>query len=268
MTWNLPHRIELAYQRAIKQLFHDILAFPKDFSVEEIINRLKTFDVSSFVDVVVSRMVTQVRIANARSWQAAAQKSSQGRKVYLAIQREMRGPVGDLMRGITSENARLIRSIPGEVREHIDTMIGEMQRQGARPETIAKEVRKQVPHLLRWKATLIARTESSKAATALTRARADDLGLRWYEWLTSEDQRVRQSHRKMDTVLVNWDDPPSPEALVHEKSTLGSYHAGDAPNCRCVPAPIIDTADVVWPHKVYRRGRIERLTLAKFRQIA
>jgi AraC-like DNA-binding protein len=68
----------------------------------------------------------------------------------------------------------------------------------------------------------------------------------------------------MSGVLVNWNDPPAPETLFPRytktgrpyRNTLGSYHAGQAPNCRCYPETIVDLDLVTWPARVYRNGKI------------
>ena len=117
------------------------------------------------------------------------------------------------------------------------------------------------------RARLIARTETSKATTALTQARAEELDLQWYLWRTSEDQRVRVSHRRMNNVIFNWKSPPAPEKLVGEKSTAGRYHAGNIWNCRCYPEPLLRFDQVPWPHKVFVGGAIRPMTLVAFRNL-
>ena len=116
------------------------------------------------------------------------------------------------------------------------------------------------------KAELIARTESSKASTALMRARMAVVGFMWYVWKTSHDSRARSSHSHMDSVLVNWNDPLCAEKLIKEKN-VGPYHAGDIYNCRCYPAPLVDYDEVNWPAKVYWRGKVERMSLSKFKKM-
>ena len=114
--------------------------------------------------------------------------------------------------------------------------------------------------------SLIARTESSKASTALTEARAESLNLPWYVWRTSKDARVRSSHRHMDGVLIAWAEAPSPEALKGLKS-YGTYQAGNTFNCRCYPEPLIYLDQVSWPHKVYHNGTIREMTRSAFKKI-
>jgi len=106
-----------------------------------------------------------------------------------------------------------------------------------------------------------------KASTALTQARSEELELPAYVWMTSHDSRVRDSHRNMDGVIVLWRDPPSPEALIGERSTLGHYHVGDCPNCRCTPIVILTLDDVQFPARVYSYGRIKYMMMDEFSRL-
>ena len=108
---------------------------------------------------------------------------------------------------------------------------------------------------------------ANKARAAGEQARAENLGLNWYVWRTSGDSRVRPSHRIMDDVLVPYSDPPAPETLIGEPSQ-GQYHAGAALGCRCVQLPLLDSSDVAWPHKVYRGGLVQTMTLRQFRRLS
>ena len=124
------------------------------------------------------------------------------------------------------------------------------------------------PKLAENRIRLIARTEISRAETDLTRARAERIGADWYQWATSEDQRVRKSHKNMDKVLVAWNDPPNPEVLVNEKSNAGHYNGGSTYNCRCLCLPIISLDEISWPARVYSAGSITRMTRAKFSKLS
>ena len=67
----------------------------------------------------------------------------------------------------------------------------------------------------------------------------------------------------MEGVLVNWNDPPSPEKLIGEKD-VGKYHAGNIWNCRCYSAPLLEIDDVKWPHEVYMNGKIKKMNRKEF----
>lgn len=264
-----PERIEVQYRSAMRKL---LSAMMPSANSSNLLMRLEELsmqaDLVEMGNSIASRMVQSVNVVNARSWREASARSQRSRMLYNRLQKEMQGSTGQRVRILTHENAQLIRSIPLDVAQQLNHEILRAQQQGSRPETIAKMMANRYPELTTSKINVIARTETSKASTALTQARAEDLDLDWFEWHTSEDQRVRLSHKKMDKVLVNWKDLPSPERLAGEKSTLGQYAPGAAPNCRCYPAPLLSVDDVSWPHRVYSGGAITRMTRAQFMRLA
>ncbi|WP_105326119.1 phage minor head protein [Acidaminococcus provencensis] len=209
-------------------------------------------------------MATQVMQNGYRTWREAAAAGSKGTEIYYALTKELNK--SNAFREIIDRNAELIKSVPADATQALARAMAEGYEAGVRPEDLKADIMNRFSDLTEAKARLIARTETSKAATALTRVRAQRIGAEWYVWRTSEDARVRSSHAHMDGVLVNWSDPPSPEKLIGMKD-YGSYHAGEFPNCRCYAEPLLDYDDVKWPHKVYRGGRITSMTLAGFKKI-
>jgi intein/homing endonuclease len=265
--WTPRQRIEQEYYNLIARLVDQYLQLPESATLGQIVESLVGFgSLSRFFEdasaAIASRMATQLRASNARSWREAARKGSRGLQIYRALEEEMETGVGDRVREIIAENARLIRSIPQQIQEQVTREIYRAEMAGARHERIAEYLQRRIPHLSRTKAALIARTETSKSATALTRARAENLGLTWYQWETSRDARVRRSHAVLQGVLVSWGDPPSPERLVGERSTLGKYHAGNAPNCFAgsLEVNLSNGCDRLW--RRFYRGPVVVLQLA------
>jgi SPP1 gp7 family putative phage head morphogenesis protein len=216
-----------------------------------------------FAHQAAERMVLHTLAENARDWRTAALESGQGPRVYQALQRELKGKTGDRYRQLIAQNAQFITTLPQSVASQFVKEAARYQREGIRAEDLAFHS-KLLQHVTKAQAMRLARTESAKASAALTQARAEDLGLQWYVWQTSQDQRVRQGHRKMQGVLVNFEDPPSPEELVNERS-YGHYNAGNIFNCRCYMEPLLRLDQVKWPHRIYAAGAIRYVTLAQFR---
>ncbi|HBK27315.1 MAG TPA: phage head morphogenesis protein [Dialister sp.] len=262
---SVEKRYAAAIQRIMQGLRRRLLGATSPFQMLEIIRgfaRSPTMDKAS--REAAEAMATSLFHDGARTWREAAMRGSKGRTIYLLLQKELarRNEIST----IVDRNSKLIKSMPDRIAQKVSQDMANGEFSGKRPEELVEQVLARWPQLTRAHAKLIARTETSKASTALTRARAESAGFSWYVWKTSEDARVRGSHRHMDGVLVSWSDPPSPEALIHMKN-YGQYHAGDFPNCRCYPAPLIDYEDVSWPHKVYHNGRIQMMTLAKFKKL-
>jgi SPP1 gp7 family putative phage head morphogenesis protein len=181
---------------------------------------------------------------------------------------EQAGPVGKITRNLIDQSALLIKTMPVEVALQANHYIATEQMKGRRAWDIAADLRKRLPEMKRSRLDLIARTQVTTTATAITEARSEALGVKAYQWLTSEDARVRKAHAKMDKVLVLWKYPPAPEALVGIRSTLGHYHAGMCPNCRCDPAPVVDLGEISWPARVFNGTSIERMSRRKFEAFA
>jgi len=78
------------------------------------------------------------------------------------------------------------------------------------------------------RARLIARDQISKLNGQVTSERQKELGIDKYRWRTSQDERVRDSHRELEGEIFSWDNPPS----------VG--HPGEDFQCRCTAEPILD----------------------------
>ncbi|OPY66721.1 MAG: Phage Mu protein F like protein [Syntrophorhabdus sp. PtaU1.Bin002] len=268
-------RIEANYRLALKAMMDEFVSVLKPLNVTDplqILAALRDFYNGNFYRqgayAAASRMVTGLAIDNARTWREAARASMKGRMVYRSLMHELQGPTGYVIQVIIDRNARMITSLAEDMARKVAEFIRDETLKGKRSSAIAEDLVEQFPEASTARLNLIARTETSKASTALTRVRAESLGLDWYVWRTSKDARVRSSHRMLDRVIVNWNDPPAPEALAGIKSTLGHYSAGDAPNCRCYPEPLLRLDQVKFPCKVYRSGSIAYMTRADFARIA
>jgi SPP1 gp7 family putative phage head morphogenesis protein len=269
----LPKRLEKSYARAISRLVKRLI--PKKRSTEpweEWIRRIQARSnavaVQEAAGSIALEMVRWVDVINARTWRAASSRSQQSRMLYQLLMQQTKGAVGAHMLKTVRENASLISSIPLEAAQVLTNEVLAAQQAGSRATTIAIMMRSRFPELLKSRVNLIARTETAKASTALTRARCDELGVEFYIWRSSKDQRVRDSHRKMDGVVVPWAQPPSPEALIGEASTLGRYHAGECPNCRCTQIVVLTLEDVSWPATVYWQGRLQKMKRIDFQRIS
>jgi uncharacterized protein with gpF-like domain len=271
-------RIEEQYRRSLNSLSDEFIRIARSIPIADpfkIVDILRAFSETSwFVETaysIASRMVTASKVDNANSWKEAASQSSRGRMIYAALRSEVQGPVGMAIRDLIDQNARLISTFPLDVAEKANRFILEESQKGRRAADIADDLMHQFPDVARGRIKLIARTEVSKASTALTRVRSEALNLPWYVWKSSKDVRVRPSHRflaKEGGCLIHWNDPPLPEALIGVKTTLTPAHAGEFPNCRCYCAPVLDLDNLPWAHRLYRNGSVRMVTRSQFEKIA
>ena len=186
---------------------------------------------------VASRMLGEVDLRDRDAWR------SLGTAISAQLHQDIRNaPVGERMRELLDLQVELIQSIPLQAAERVHELAVRARIEGTRAKEIAEEIARS-GEVTQSRAMLIARTETSRAATTLVQARAESIGSVAYLWRTSRDGAVRESHRKMEGVLVHWDDPPTLDGLTD--------HAGALPNCRCWPEPVI--ADPYQPKLRSRR---------------
>lgn len=129
--------------------------------------------------------------------------------------------LSDQLKLFSSQNASLIKSLPEQELERISGDIERGLQQGQRFTDIAKEIQKSYG-ITHRRAKLIARDQTTKLNASLTRLRQEEVGGTSYYWQTSDDERVRPTHKANDGKLFYWDKPPK------------TGHPGHDINCRCV----------------------------------
>lgn len=268
--WRQSRRIENEYLKTLYTLCDMFRKIAQSVGEDQALymQRMNQFQNSyqyeKYIMSAVKRMVTPIADINAKTWREAARKSTRGRFLYNLLMEELQQGKDILINDQLLENAALIKTLPNDIAEKVVKDIADEALKGKRARSIEKIIMQETDKHSRASARLIARTEVAKTQSALTRVRAQSLDMQWYVWRTALDgNRVRPSHRLMEGVLVNWNDPPSPEALAGEKS-VGNYHAGNIWNCRCFSEVLVDIDDVKWPHKVYCNGQIQMMSKSEF----
>lgn len=279
--WMPKRRIEVAFHRALLDMAKGIVSRVGESGDPKIIvatleHIAKTPEFIRISEAIALKMVTGLFDDTGRTWREAARNNGRGREIYRALQKELQGARGERIRALVKENADLISTLPKNIADDVTAYVARETMKGRRASDIAEEIRRRFPKDTKARAQLIARTQVSMTQTNLVQARAEDLGLDWYVWRAcggnQGDGRTRSSHRHMSGVLIRWSDPPAPEDLFPLRrvdgspynNTLGHYHAGCCPNCRCYPEPVVDLDLLKFPMRVYRNGHIERMSRKQF----
>lgn len=166
------------------------------------------------------------------------------------------------------ERAELFKSIPIEVAKNIIQKIFELTFKGYTDEAlINKEIKENyLPNYTKSYVKLLVQTEISKTLVNITEFKCRKNNIPAYKWKT-RDSKARKSHFSMSNVIIFWDDPPAPEDLFPTysktgqpyKNSLGHYHAGCCPNCRCIPIPLKNIDSLNYPVRVYLNGQIKSM---------
>lgn len=166
-----------------------------------------------------------------RSWAAAS------REIGINLRAEIQGAAtGIVFRELLDLEVGLIKSIPLDAGKRVHKLAIEAMINGERSGDIAREIAHSGEVSLSH-ATLIAVTETSRASTKLTEARALNIGSDGYIWRTSRDGRVRKTHKLLEGKFFPWASPPECDPGVHA-------HPGCIWRCRCWP-------EVMIPRKIY-----------------
>ena len=129
-----------------------------------------------------------------------------------------------LLDSFIEEHQKLIKSVRREHLEKVGLRIKRGIREGLLEKDIAKEIRS-VTDISKRRSRLISRNAPLQYSGALTKHYQMSAGIKQYRWQTSHDERVRESHRKFDGMVYNWNNPgPYPRSEV---------------NCRCDAMPMI-----------------------------
>jgi SPP1 gp7 family putative phage head morphogenesis protein len=182
--------------------------------------------ITPWAQALAGRVVREIDWANRKAFAEHSAEMSR------TLRRELENaPTGEMMRFMRAEQVQLIRSLPLEAAERVQEIaLKNLTTTGLRADSLAKEIQR-TGDVTKSRATLIARTETSRTSSNLTQARAIYVGSVEYTWETAEDSDVRPSHARMQDQVVQWASPPTLDGL--------RGHAGCLPNCRCHPAPII-----------------------------
>lgn len=146
------------------------------------------------------------------------------------------------------ENTDLIKSIHQEQLRRVSNIVYRGFRQGDDHRAIAKTIREQFGKTEN-RARFIARDQVSKLNGQLTEQRNRKLNIHKYIWRTSEDERVRESHKVMNGKECRWDDNTlyrnQGEDTWRKRSSIGGVEEapGQDYQCRCDAIPVLE--DVV-----------------------
>jgi SPP1 gp7 family putative phage head morphogenesis protein len=183
--------------------------------------------ITPWAEAVAERMITDVSRRDAQAW------FRHSRDLGIALRRELaQAPIGNAVRASLESQVELIRSIPVDAGRRVQQSALDYASRGKRYGDLVADIRS-TNEVTVNRATLIARTETAKAQSAIMQVRAKWVGSERYIWHTVRDGRVRPEHRELEGTTQRWDDPPVAEANGER------HHPGNFPNCRCYAEPLL-----------------------------
>lgn len=134
-----------------------------------------------------------------------------------------------------ADNIQLIRSIPEQISSQLSGAMNKAFQEGTSLKDLTKIVQERTG-VGRARAELIARDQIGRLNGQLAEMRQRNAGIDAYIWRTSQDERVRPTHRVRDGKTFKWSD--------------GGIKPGSEIRCRC-------NADPVFPNDL--TGEVQRI---------
>ncbi len=235
--WIRARKIESWYAARLRKIAHFIETWLRQYDAERpdsngwIVNALRSYaeTIEPWARSVGERMVSEVAARDRKTWREVS--AEMGRQLHHEIDN---APIGGVIRQRLEDQVTLIKSIPLEAAQRVHNLTVENAHTGERFTVLADKIM-EGGGVSRSKATTIARTETGRTLTEITKARSESVNSPGYIWRTSKDFNVRPSHQAMEGRFVAWGEPPELDGMVG--------HAGCLPNCRCWAEPVIPDVD-------------------------
>lgn len=137
----------------------------------------------------------------------------------------------DLVDLFVEGNVGLIQNITQTQAEQIGQIVQANLVAGKTARETSQEIQERTG-VAESRAKMLARDQTSKLNAQLSAARLGRAGISKYEWSTSRDERVRDSHAEKEGNIYEFADPPA-----------DTGNPGEDFNCRCVAIPVLDTLE-------------------------
>lgn len=147
----------------------------------------------------------------------------------------------------------LCKSAKSDMKKEMSMIVQQAKNEGWNGKQLEREIRNRLPEKYAGRAKNIARTETGKLNTAITLSTYKEIGIQYYVWMATMDERTRPDHAMMNGLICsatdptvwyeeNPDDPMNP--IEHKRDdTMVHLHPGDDFQCRCTMVmwdPVVD----------------------------
>lgn len=153
----------------------------------------------------------------------------------------------------SNENYRLVKSLSSEYITKLNTLLVNGLQSGWELSEFQNEIMKLSDKMTGYRARLIARDQIGKLNSYIAERQARGIGMEYYIWRTSQDERVRgdpvgkypraiPSHFAMDNLFCTWNDtaiysPDVGKTWVAKTAQMEFNHPGRSLACRCLSMP-------------------------------
>ena len=233
--WEKVRRAERGYAAQLRQVARNVENMIAGFTqpvdihqLPELIDMLNGYAriLDPWARATAMRMIAEVLRRDAGAWFKVSREI--GANLRNMVENT---PLGGVVRQLLDDQVTLITSLPVQAGRQVQAHVQDFVSSGIRYEELIPLIQG-LGDLTVNRATLIARTETAKAQSAIVEARAKHVGADSYVWHTVRDGAVRPAHRELEGTIQRWDSPPVAEENGER------HHPGNFPNCRCYAEPL------------------------------
>jgi len=205
----------------------------------ELIEDLQSFVVKDFAINLSAGMVARANQQNKRTIESSV-KQALGIDVKHLLSDKV---VQETLNLAVVENVNLITSIKTRFINDVGDVVRDSIHAGRRHTDIISLIRDR-GNVSQSRARLIARDQTAKINSDLTRERHQSLGITMYEWGGAGDERERESHCAMNGKICRYDDPTvysGDDGKTWQPRTqdMVKLHPGQDFQCRCFQIPYV-----------------------------
>lgn len=153
--------------------------------------------------------------------------------------------INELVKSWSITNARLIKSISADLLEDVSILIQNAYRSGIKTSVVRDEIIKKFGST-ESRAELIARDQIAKLNSNIVRHQYLEAGITDFKWLTSMDDRVRESHKVLNGKICTWSDATIYKNNISDinwksRRSIGGVlkQPGEDYQCRCTLTAVI-----------------------------
>ena len=118
------------------------------------------------------------------------------------------GDVREILENNISVNVDLLKNLEADVKKRVEMVLFDAIAMRRNQKYVVKALREAMGISYR-RARVIARDQTHKMNSLLTRLRNEQIGIEAYIWQTMRDDRVRRLHQERQGKVFRWSDPPS-----------------------------------------------------------
>lgn len=224
---SLSQRLKQLHEATLTQLTGEFASL--SLEVQQLFNReLSRGIATKFVNKV--NLTDKINTTQAISRAGGAQ----ARAKIKAIQALQDTGIQSIVKSSVDRNVNLIQSIPQQYLQRIKETVYDGLEKGTGTKAIGKQI-SDIGGVTERRGQFIARDQLASTYGDLTKKRQQNLGIKRFRWLTSHDERVRDTHAALDGMIFDWDVGASGPGVPSEMIGL---KPGEDYNCRCTSSMI------------------------------